>query len=240
MIERQKINGRDATISYLGDGFQPAEKAHATNIKVVFDDGDVVFLTADVPQPDIERLKAQRDDLEQRLAEINRMIDEANAPKDPLPVQEEAAVWLAAITTVDATEIKLRDIIERGLSEVAGLPHLRARDAVAATAAVMRKVGPLRAKAIKAAFREVRQQVGNAKVYGKSPAVWAQMITAADTSTISEAIRSGLLGGLSHMEISRKVVGSSGLNGVDGVTEMTRHKIAHVGRASIKQNRGKA
>lgn len=45
MIEHTEINGRKATVSYLGDGFVPVDhKEIATMIKVVFEDGESMFL----------------------------------------------------------------------------------------------------------------------------------------------------------------------------------------------------
>jgi hypothetical protein len=45
MIERQTIDGREATVAYLDNKFKPATKDTATLIKVIFDDGQVLFLT---------------------------------------------------------------------------------------------------------------------------------------------------------------------------------------------------
>lgn len=53
MIERQTIDGRKATVSYLGPGFQPVDEADADCVKVAFDDGEVAFL---VPERRIEAL----------------------------------------------------------------------------------------------------------------------------------------------------------------------------------------
>jgi hypothetical protein len=45
MIEHTEIDGRKATVSYLGDGFVPVDhKEIATMIKVVFEDGESMFL----------------------------------------------------------------------------------------------------------------------------------------------------------------------------------------------------
>lgn len=45
MIERTVIDGRDATVAYLKGSFQPAGKQDHTFIKVIFDDGTVMFAT---------------------------------------------------------------------------------------------------------------------------------------------------------------------------------------------------
>lgn len=43
MIERQNIEGRDATVAYLNAEFEPATKDDWTLVKIIFDDGEVVF-----------------------------------------------------------------------------------------------------------------------------------------------------------------------------------------------------
>jgi hypothetical protein len=44
MIERQTIAGREATVAFLNNDFEPATKDEATLIKVVFDDGHHLWL----------------------------------------------------------------------------------------------------------------------------------------------------------------------------------------------------
>ncbi len=44
MIERQTLDGRNATVAYLKDDFTPTEFAEATLLKVIFDDGEILFL----------------------------------------------------------------------------------------------------------------------------------------------------------------------------------------------------
>lgn len=44
MIERQKVHGDPATVSYMTDEFTLVPKDKATLVKVVFDDGRVLFL----------------------------------------------------------------------------------------------------------------------------------------------------------------------------------------------------
>ncbi len=39
------VDGRMATVVYLRDGMQPCEPDEAERIKVMFDDGDVLWLT---------------------------------------------------------------------------------------------------------------------------------------------------------------------------------------------------
>lgn len=46
MIQQQTIGGRDATIAYLDSQFNPTDDKSATMVKVIFKDGEVLFLTA--------------------------------------------------------------------------------------------------------------------------------------------------------------------------------------------------
>jgi len=43
MIEETEIDGRHAIVSYLDDDFRPVPKGEETLIKVLFDDGELVF-----------------------------------------------------------------------------------------------------------------------------------------------------------------------------------------------------
>ena len=45
MIERRTINGRRATVAYLTKEFTPADKDDYELVKIVFDDGDMMFAT---------------------------------------------------------------------------------------------------------------------------------------------------------------------------------------------------
>ncbi len=62
MIEKRHIDGRPATIVYLmAADFAPATPATADLVKIIFDDGEVAFLT---PCPELpENLAKARDGL---------------------------------------------------------------------------------------------------------------------------------------------------------------------------------
>lgn len=45
MIERQTLDGREATVAYLDRSLQPVAKAEAELIKVMYDDGEHLWLT---------------------------------------------------------------------------------------------------------------------------------------------------------------------------------------------------
>lgn len=46
MIEHKSIEGRSATIVYLKSNMTPASKDDHDMVKVIFDDGEIVFLKA--------------------------------------------------------------------------------------------------------------------------------------------------------------------------------------------------
>lgn len=54
MIERTNISGRPATVAYITDDFKPADKSSAQLAKIVFDDGNVVFLNLKKPTADAQ------------------------------------------------------------------------------------------------------------------------------------------------------------------------------------------
>lgn len=53
MIERQEVNGRPAVVAYITSDFEPADKASADMAKIIFDDGDVVFVNMKKPAEDV-------------------------------------------------------------------------------------------------------------------------------------------------------------------------------------------
>jgi len=63
---------------------------------------------------------------------------------------------------------------------------------------------------------------------------WAQYFAKDDLARIDNAVRTGLIAGQDNTEIARRVVGSQGVGGIDGVTEVTRHRITYLGRAAVK------
>jgi len=145
-----------------------------------------------------------------------------------------ANAWNTAIAILDQTELKLRDLIERELAPVAGLSHEKFGDAMKAAKKVMRKIEGLRTSAFKKAFRHIRALVGPSKIAGYSLATLAASLARDDRARIDNAVRSGLINGLNSTAIARQVVGSAGMRGIDGVTEVTRQRIARLGRAAVK------
>ena len=46
MIERRQIDGKQSTVAYLNNDFEPCDPEDAELVKVIFDNGDVLWLTA--------------------------------------------------------------------------------------------------------------------------------------------------------------------------------------------------
>jgi hypothetical protein len=49
MIVQTTVNGRKATVAYITKDFEPATKEAADLAKVIFEDGEVVFLNMKEP-----------------------------------------------------------------------------------------------------------------------------------------------------------------------------------------------
>ena len=47
MIEQQTFKGRAATVAYLSADFEPADKTSFDLAKIIFDDGETIWLAAD-------------------------------------------------------------------------------------------------------------------------------------------------------------------------------------------------
>lgn len=154
--------------------------------------------------------------------------------REEVPVKLQLLAWAKAIIILDASEVLIRDLIERELYGRTGTTTGPTALLIARQLAV--KVGEIRQEAIKTAFRALRDWLGDVPILEISLSRWAESFAVKDAKGIDMAIQTGLIAGLDNTEIARKVVGSMGLNGVDGVTEFTRHKIAHLGRAAIKES----
>jgi len=138
-------------------------------------------------------------------------------------------IWNGTVAILDQSEIRVRDMIERDLVDVAGISGIRVGEAMKAADRAAARVAIVRTKAIKKAFRYLRSRIGNTPIHGHSLAVWAE-----DKARLDKTIRTWLMAGLENTEIARKVVGSAKVNGIDGMTEVTRHHILQLARAAIK------
>lgn len=142
--------------------------------------------------------------------------------------------WAKAIMVLDSSEVLVRDLIERELAGAGLMPIGRA---IRTTNALVNKIGAIRETAIKTAFRILRERIGDKPILDRTLATWASAFAKDDLASIRQAIQTGLATGIDSTEIARKVVGTMGLNGVDGITEMTRHKIAHLGVVAVRASR---
>lgn len=263
MIESQTINGRRATVTYLSSVFTPAEKDDYAMAKVAFEDGEMLFLVlagdingrgeADAfarhrgrrmvpPVADSEGADESAAFARHRMGHLTPMTvydtldDPTEAAPEDIPVKLQLVSWAKAIVVLDHSEIMVRDLIERELVGARIMPIARI---LAVTERLLGKVKVIREHAIKTAFRLLRDRLGDPRILDQSLSTWAQAFVREDAATIKLAIQQGLADGLDSTEIARKVVGTMGLNGVDGVTEFTRHKIAHLGRAAIKESQAR-
>lgn len=238
MIEQQTINGRPATIGYLDRNFNPVDKESAAIVKLSFDDGETIFLSdpaADMTdEQELESLKNTLAELDDTRAAIAQRISDLEAKTaTPLSIREQVAVWAEAVKILDASEPTIRDAIERVIAPMDGL-ILRNEEASRVTTKLVERIVPLRRTAIKQAFRFVRSRLGNIKITGLSLAAWAKIMLTEDTKAIDTALRLGLIAALDHVAVAAKVVGTHAMQ-TTGATEITRHKIAHLGRAAIRE-----
>jgi hypothetical protein len=68
-------------------------------------------------------------------------------------------VWNTAISILDRSEVVIRDLIERELADIAGLSGVPVGDAMQTTKDLMDKVRPVRQRALKKAFRYLREKL---------------------------------------------------------------------------------
>lgn len=164
MIERDDANGFTAV--YMTSDWEPTDKDGATLVKLVFDDGRVMFLTD---------------------------------PNSSEPVESEPD----------------RDVVtgeDHGSHEHGseGWDKHRAKHAP-------KKL----------------------KVYGKSLDHWARHIAGQDLKRIETVINTGLLAQDDNTAIAHRVIGSRRHNGINGVTEITRQHILHLGRGYLRKRKNR-
>ena len=71
-------------------------------------------------------------------------------------LMRKVTVWNNAIAIIDQSEVRIRDMIERDLVDVAGVNGIRYGEAMKAADRLMKKIKVIRARAIKKAFRYLR------------------------------------------------------------------------------------
>ena len=138
MIERRVIAGRPCSIAYFDENSQPVDKTVPGHYaRILFDDGDMLTLKA----PD------------------------SGKPLTPGPTEAETErtrkvktfkTYSTAISMLDQSEIEVRDLIERGLQDIAGVSGTKYGAAMRAVDRLMAKIKRIRLEAIKASFRHIR------------------------------------------------------------------------------------
>lgn len=265
MIVRQLVSGRQASVAYLTSSLEPATPDDYAIMKVIFDEGDIAFLMPESdgdaeartfnrhrrrtyhPPPEIEGDEEAAAWSRHRhkhsspyvvfVSEEDIQADDSKTLIDiaDVPVKLQLTAWSEAIAALDASEVVVRDLIERALAGRTGASTVRAAlKVLPITNELVEKIKYFRQEAFKTAFRQVRTRLGDVRLLGHSLATWAAAFAREDLNSIRTVIQAGLMEGLDSTEIARKVVGSMTMKGVDGVTEYTRHKLAHLGRAGIK------
>jgi hypothetical protein len=79
-----------------------------------------------------------------------------------------------------------------------------------------------------------RQRPRRIKINGQTLATWARSLITNEMRTVEMAIRSGLQSGMSNSDIAHLVIGSRKLNGVNGVTELTRQHILRLAKGYLR------
>lgn len=75
------------------------------------------------------------------------------------------------------------------------------------------------------------------KIHGQTLASWARSIAAQDAKRIHTAISVGLTAGEDNTDIAHRVIGSRRTNGSNGMTEITRQHILHLGRGLLHRRK---
>lgn len=82
-------------------------------------------------------------------------------------------------------------------------------------------------------------QKATLKIKGHELAHWARNIAAMDAERIHTAISVGLTAGEDNTDIAHRVIGSRRLNGVNGVTEITRQHILSLGKGLLHKRKAR-
>ena len=163
--------------------------------------------------------------------ETQARLERVSAHAKKLELARWIKTWSTAINIIDKSELEVRDLIERDLADLAGLSGIKYGEAMRAADKLSVKIKAVREAAIKQAFRYLRDRAG------RSYAAHAARIARDDHNRIDKTLRSELIAGKDSQEIARKIIGNARLNGVDGVTEITRQQIARLGVSAIRKRR---
>ena len=138
MIERRVINGRPCSIAYYDENSQPVDKtAPGHYARILFDDGGMLTLKAPDSDQPLKPGPTEAETEHTRKAKTFR-------------------TWSTAIAKLDKSEIEIRDLIERGLQDIAGVSGTKYGAAMRAVDRIMARIKHIRLEAIKASFRHIR------------------------------------------------------------------------------------
>lgn len=150
------------------------------------------------------------------------------------------AAFAEATGILDASEARVRDMIENGLMDVAGINRTRVVDAINAGNDVARRVTELRTHHLKKAFRLLREKLPkDVKIYGQDISALARGLVVQDASRIKTAISVGLTAGEDNTDIAHRVIGSARTNGANGMTEITRQHLYALGRMLLSERKSR-
>lgn len=97
--------------------------------------------------------KPARPETMDRLRKVKKRIEKRE-------LFRKVVVWNTAIAIIDQSEVRIRDMIERDLVDVAGISGIHYGEAMKAADRLMAKIKVIRVRAIKKAFRHLRSKLG--------------------------------------------------------------------------------
>jgi hypothetical protein len=133
MIERQTIGGRDATVAYLTSGFEPTTTDAAQLVKVIFDDGETLFLRPEGPKPKGTQIMGHS------LAAWAKSFADDDAHRI------EAAIRNGLLSGMENTEVARRVVGSQRLAGVDGVTEITRRHIAALARVTLPKRKPKRA-----------------------------------------------------------------------------------------------
>lgn len=141
---------------------------------------------------------------------------------------------IQAINILDRSEVLVRDAVERGLMNDAGVFKGKYALAQATARHVVKQVADIRLNAMRDAFQHIVDGLDgeNRVVLDHTLSQWGVAIATAELAKIDGVIRKGLKSGYDNTQIAAMVIGTVRHNGRDGVTEPTRRHIMSLVRNS--------
>lgn len=143
------------------------------------------------------------------------------------------AATAQAIGLLDRSEPSVRDAIERGLFDVAGINHTKVNAANAAMTVVMEEIKHIRTNVFRSALVVLKSAMEPQHHEQLSKAMSA--LLAADLHRIKTAISICFTQGFCNTDIAHSVIGSRRLWGANGSTEITRQQLLRLTRGYLQR-----